>query len=223
MFSHSPKIVTDGLVLALDAGNTKSYPGSGTTWFDKSGRGNNSTLINGPTFNTGSGGSILFDNTDDYATASSAAFTFGTGDFTMDIWIKPLSFTTYGHMLSLPDQNTFTLKFDTVNDSPSGGIIYYYPYTNYGNTPLWKATVNTWYNITLVRLSNVAYTYLNGIFTGTSGGFNNNITTQNLFIHKGFSSEYASSQMASIKIYNRALNATEITQNFNALRGRFGI
>jgi hypothetical protein len=222
-FAHSPQIITNGLVLALDAGNTKSYVSGSTTWFDKSGRGNNGTLINGPTFNSANGGSIVFDNVDDYATASSAAFTFGTGDFTMDIWIKPLSFTTYGHMLSLPDQNTFTLKFDTTADSPGGGVIYYYPNTNYGNTPLWKATVNTWYNITLVRLSNVAYTYLNGIFTGTSSGFNHNITTQNLFIHKGWSVEYASSQMAAIKIYNRALSATEVSQNFNALRGRFGI
>ena len=222
-FSYSPKVVTNGLVLYLDEANSYSYISGSVDWNDLSRSQISGSLVNGPTFSSANGGSIVFDNTDDYATVLSSAFTFGTGDFTMDIWIKPLSFTTYGHMLSLPDQNTFTLKFDTVNDSPGGGMIYYYPNTNYGNTPLWKATVNTWYNITLARLSNVGYTYLNGTFTGTSGGFNHNITTQNLFIHKGWSNEYASSQMASIKIYNRALNATKVSQNFNALRGRFGI
>ena len=69
-FAHSPKIVTDGLVLSLDAGNTKSYPGAGTAWFDKSGYANNGTLVNGPTFNTGSLGSIVFDGVDDYATSN---------------------------------------------------------------------------------------------------------------------------------------------------------
>ena len=59
-FSHSPKIVTDGLVLSLDAGNVKSYPGTGATWFDKSGNNSNGALNNGPTFNTSSLGSIVF-------------------------------------------------------------------------------------------------------------------------------------------------------------------
>jgi hypothetical protein len=218
-----PNIITNGLILSLDAANSKSYQSGSTTWYDKSGYNNNGTLTNGPTYNSANGGSIVFDNIDDYATASSSAFTFGTGDFTLDVWVKPLSFTGYGHMLSLPDQTTFTLKFDTVNDSPGGGIIYYYPYTNYGNTPLWKATVNTWYNITLVRFYNVGYTYLNGSFTGNSGAFNNNITTQNLFIHKGNGGEYASSQIATIKMYNRALSATEVLQNYNATKGRFNL
>jgi hypothetical protein len=65
-FVHSPKIVTDGLVLSLDAGNVKSYPGSGTVWTDKSGFNNNGTLTNGPTFNSANGGSIVFDGVDDY-------------------------------------------------------------------------------------------------------------------------------------------------------------
>ena len=64
-FIHSPKISTDGLVLALDTANRKSYPGSGTVWNDLSGNGNNGSLINGPTFNGANGGSIVFDGVDD--------------------------------------------------------------------------------------------------------------------------------------------------------------
>ena len=66
--AHSPKIVTNGLVLCLDAGNTKSYPGSGTAWTDLSGRGNNGTLTNGPTYSSTNGGSVVFDAVDDYVT-----------------------------------------------------------------------------------------------------------------------------------------------------------
>ena len=65
-FNYSPKISTDGLVLCLDAANTKSYPGSGTVWSDLSRGGNNGTLTNGPTFNSGNGGSIVFDGVNDY-------------------------------------------------------------------------------------------------------------------------------------------------------------
>ena len=63
-FAYSPKILTDGLVFAVDAANKKSYPGSGTTWTDLAGS-NDGTLTNGPTFNSGDGGSIVFDGTDD--------------------------------------------------------------------------------------------------------------------------------------------------------------
>ena len=71
--SHSPKIVTDGLVLCLDAGDRKSYSGSGTTWTDRSGEGNNGTLVNGPTFDSGNGGSIYFDGGNDDCDIESSA------------------------------------------------------------------------------------------------------------------------------------------------------
>ena len=64
--NYNPRIVTDGLVLLLDAGNTKSYPGTGTTWTDISRNGNNGTLTNGPTFDSANGGSLVFDGVDDY-------------------------------------------------------------------------------------------------------------------------------------------------------------
>ena len=63
-YRNGPKIVTDGLVLCLDAAIGKSYPGSGTTWYDLSGNGNNVSLINGPVFNTNNKGSFVFDSTD---------------------------------------------------------------------------------------------------------------------------------------------------------------
>jgi len=88
-----PNIVDSGLVLELDAGNTKSYPGTGTTWFDKSGNAYNGTLTNGPTFNTGSLGSLVFDGVDDYVnnigTTSTFSFIQNTAVFTINAWVKP--------------------------------------------------------------------------------------------------------------------------------------
>ena len=77
-FSFSPRIVTDGLVLYLDAANQRSYPGSGTTWSDISRGGNNGTLVNGPTFDPGNGGSIVFDGVDDYVSIPDINFTTAT-------------------------------------------------------------------------------------------------------------------------------------------------
>ena len=70
--NHGGKpIVTDGLVLCLDAANPKSYPGSGTTWTDLSGNGNNGTLVNGVGYNSDNGGSLSFDGVNDYVSKSS--------------------------------------------------------------------------------------------------------------------------------------------------------
>ena len=85
--AHSPRIVTDGLALCLDAGNTKSYSGSGTTWNDLSGNGNTGTLTNGPTYSSDNGGSIFFDGTNDYV-----SLVDNLGDpqqFTIEFWAYP--------------------------------------------------------------------------------------------------------------------------------------
>ena len=91
-FNYSPNIITDGLVLYLDAANTKSYPGSGTTWRDLSKSQLNGTLTNGPTFNSANGGSIVFDGTNDYVDnigdLSSFSFIQNTNIFSVSFWFK---------------------------------------------------------------------------------------------------------------------------------------
>ncbi len=216
-----PKIITSGCVLSLDAADKLSYKGSGTTWTDLSGNNNTGTLTNGPTFNAGNQGSISFDGTDDYVTSpSSNSFAFGTGDFTLEIWIYPQSFSTYLHMISLPAQSTFGLKADVSN-----GVIYFYSpaFDTYGFTSGWTLSLNTWNCVVFKRESSTAYAFLNGVSKGSKSGFTNNFTSQILNIHYGHPTEWAQCRISRVSIYNRSLSATEILQNYNATKGRFGL
>ena len=104
---YSPAIVTSGLVLCLDAANRKSYPGSGTTWTDLSGNGNNGTLIDSPTFNTDGIGSLSFNGLNSYIGISSPSSRFnwtpsstGFNNMTLDLWIKTSD--TSGYVISKP-------------------------------------------------------------------------------------------------------------------------
>jgi hypothetical protein len=85
-FYRGPHIVTDGLILSLDAANNKSYPRSGTTWNDLSGNGNNGTLVNGPTFSSANGGSIVFDGTNDVV-STTLVQTF-VNELTVETWYR---------------------------------------------------------------------------------------------------------------------------------------
>jgi hypothetical protein len=101
-----PATVTSGLVLELDAGNIKSYPTTGTTWFDKSGNARNGTLTNGPTFNTGSLGSIVFDGVDDYV--SLGTFNgLGSTNRTISVWFRITSLpASVGRIITFPADDT---------------------------------------------------------------------------------------------------------------------
>ena len=223
--SHSPKIVTTGLVGYWDAGSSKSYPGSGTTWYDISGKGNHGTLINGPTY---SEGAISFDAVDDYVSCpASSNYAFGTGNFTISVWVYPQSFSGYTHMVAFPNKNTFVIKAARTGDGVAGSIYFYSTAFNTSDsTPGWTLTLNTWQQVVLKRESSVAYAFLNSELKGSKSGFNNDFSTApQLNIHNSFAgaNEFSQCKMSNIKVYNRALSSQEIKQNFNALRGRFGI
>ena len=211
--SHSPRIVTDGLVFCVDAGDKMSYPGAGTTWTDLSKNRNNGTLVNGPTFDSANGGSIVFDGTNDYVDLGSPSdLATGSSNFSWNVWVKtPSSFSGYKMILSTDlyycylslYNNQFT--FDTNSNSTH----------RYGTL-----SANTWYNTTVVRNSNVDYFYINSIFidsesdsTSVSGTFNIGRWNYNDTL-------YYNSNISTIQIYNRALSAAEILQNYLSTKER---
>jgi hypothetical protein len=235
-FAHSPQIITNGLVLALDAGNTKSYVSGSTTWFDKSRNGYNGTLTNGPTFSSANGGSIVFDGVDDYVNLGNvASLNFNRlNPYTFSIFFKSTNVNPAAVLLGKMD-NSITQGYTLYQ---FGGRIY----TDIGN---FSGTPNALAIYTSAILSNniiynavVTYDgssstsglkiYLNSIIQSTSVQYNSltvDFTNTAPFYMAGrYPSAYPfPGSIYTAQIYNRALSASEIQQNFNALRGRFGI
>ena len=238
-----PDIVRDGLVLYLDAGISASYSGSGTTWTDVSGNGKNGTLTNGPTYSSSNGGSIVFDGNNDYASISSPSPLSGTQLFTFEIWVNFTSITGNfggtnkaawlfaGGSGSGTGQPEFVVI--SANNTSFTPNIIIFGRGGGGTTGSLTIDVSSlmsngnWYQIVLVRsASNVETVYLNGSSIGTgnvsnsfSDGITNFASIENLSSYSG----YLNGRISNIKIYNRALTAAEILQNYNVLKGRFGL
>ena len=165
---------------------------------------------------------MVFDGTNDYmATSTAIPCNFGTGDFTIEVLIYPQSFASYTHMVALPSQSTFALKAKI-----SDGVIYYYDpaFTTYGSTSGWTLTLNQWNHVVLVRSGNIAYAYLNGVPKGSKTGFNTNFSsTQIVNVGNGGVAEYTQKKVDVVKIYNRALSAAEVRQNYLHYKTRFNL
>jgi hypothetical protein len=213
---YSPKIITNGLVLSLDAANNKSYPRSGTTWTDLSGNNNNGTLTNGPTFSAGNQGSIVFDGTNDYVNISSLIT--GNQSFSWGAWINPTATGTpvlFGNvsaglaMLSYWDSANNKVRVGTYGDDKLTSGTAILPST-------WGYTFWTWNGTTLTS-------YTNGIADGTASGFSFNISGLYTTIGNSVNAQYFNGRIAQTLVYNRALSSYEILQNYNATKSRFGL
>jgi hypothetical protein len=165
---------------------------------------------------------MVFDGTNDYMVTSTAIpCNFGTGDFAVEVLIYPESFASYAHMVALPNQSTFALKANI-----SDGAIYYYDpaFSTYGSTSGWTLTLNQWNHVVLVRSGNIAYAYLNGVSKGSKTGFNTNFSsTQIVNVGNGGVAEYTQKRVDVVKIYNRALTAQEVKQNYQQYKTRFNL
>jgi hypothetical protein len=222
-FSNGPTIVTNGLVLALDAGDRNSYVSGSTTWIDLAGT-NNGTLTNGPTFNSGSGGSIVFDGIDDYITFPSVTLNTNTG-FTIDMWIyindpQPVYSNFWSYWLNIGGNGGF--EWGVYANTGSQGIFLVKDAGASGGPTVTSSYVgNQWANIIFGCNSTIPFIYTNGTLSGTANNFRNiNITITEIL--RG-SNRYFKANQASIKFYNRALTASEILQNYNAQKSKFGL
>jgi hypothetical protein len=220
--SGGPNIVVDGLVLSLDAANTKSYPGTGTVWSDLSRNGNNGTLTNGPTFNAGNGGNIVFDGVNDFISIlGSTSITTAT----LLIWVYRNG-----------AQPNYAGLFYSRGTSVSG-IGFYGTTNNLSYT--WNNAPNTYnFNSGLLvpnlqwSMCAVSVSASNAVlYVGSSNGLlssTNNISHSSSIINflriasDAFWSPFKGS-VSNAMFYNRALSQTEILQNFNTTKGRFGL
>ena len=232
--NYQNKIVKDGLVLCLDAADRKSYPETGATWFDRSGRGNNGTLTNGPAFSATNGGSIVFDGNNDYVFISStSALNWGMNDWTFDIWFfLPSIYSNnnlYTTIFESPQFFIGTLRSGLTQiagfyTTDTGAGFISSSFASYTFGAYQYSCADKWTNLTLSKNGSTSYCYLNGnLYASKIASTYLNQSNSGRYGITFSNSEPLNGNIASSKIYNRALTPEEIKQNFNATRGRFGI
>ena len=208
---YSPSIVTSGLVLCLDAANPRSYSGTGTTWTDLSGNGNNGTLVNSPTF---SQGVFTFDGATNYINVSGVNFATGTSTI---MGVARYTGATRGRIINGLNNNWLMGHWGntTENYYAEGWVSAVSSGTNDTNWRIMTATSNT---------TSPSYSlYVNGTLSasntnGTAGP--NGLRIGALGISSG---EFSTGQCGFVLAYNRILSAAEILQNYNATKSRFGL
>jgi hypothetical protein len=226
---QQPQLVTSGLVLYLDAADRTSYPAYGTTWKDLSGV-NNGTLTNGPTYNSSNGGSIVFDGTNDYITGSLSNLPIGNADRTVSGWFRTtrvLATAQYQSVFWYGNLSTNNGFFYAVGgDANIGGVgaANRFGGSNYGDGLGSPQTVNDglWKNGVITINNSVWTLYLNGVNVASKTLITDTSNTTYRLGYDGLTFYYQGN-IANITVYNRALSAAEVTQNFNAQRQRFNI
>jgi hypothetical protein len=223
----APNIVTDGLVLYLDAANTKSYPFpyTGSSWFDLTGNLRNATLINGPTYSSTNSGSIVFDGVDDFGRLPADNGLQPSAELTLEVWFKSsgsnsriqgLLYLNYGTGLRLQPNGAIHTRIYS-----AGSLQVFTTTSTYFN--------NLWNQVILTINSNTAILYVNSIIieqysivydgSGPYDTFIGGVGTDiNDGVDRGF---YGNLSIA--RVYNRVLSLSEIQQNYNALKGRYGL
>lgn len=222
---HSPKIVTDGLVFYFDPKNIKSYPGSGTALYDLIGNSTTGEAVNTPTFN--SDGYYTFDGATNYLRFTNST-ALDNQTFTVSVWVNTNNL----------NQNGFWFEKGTVNTQ--------YSLFQQGTTILCRVNVgtlqnaitvttatymntSTWYNVVFTFTSGSQVCYINGVVAGTgttTGTLATNAGGMSIGAYGGYSGAhgyYYNGSQSVAKVYNKVLTQAEVLQNFNALRGRFGV
>jgi hypothetical protein len=218
-YFQEDNIVTNGLMVYLDAANTRSYPGTGNTWYDLSGSGNTSALTNGPTFNSSNLGAFVLDGSNDYILVNSQANILSKTAYTKIAYIYISNFSTVNNIISggFSGQHAFWM-FGTVR-------------LNAGHNSIWNTVVgatslslNTWYFAAVTYSNSTGWKlYLNGREDGTSVDTTTFTGNQEIVIGAFSSSNNFTGRIASVQIYNRALTSQEIVQNYNATKKRYGL
>lgn len=235
-----PSIITSGLILSLDAADRKSYPGSGTTWIDKSGNGNNGTLSGGVNYNSSSAGSLVFDGVDDHVVWNTldALKWQNWNSITIETVFKLTSYSGGNngrqYLFDFRDNGGVDGAIGCFHDTNIGQVgfkLFYNTVANAYEEPLITSfPLNSliYYQLTFDKTTstnNIRH-YINGnnIFTRSVTINSNTSNTGRIWIGRFSGGTYQwNGNIYNFKAYNRALSAQEILQNFNVTKSRFGL
>lgn len=228
--AYNTSIVRSGLALQLDAANPKSYPGSGTTWTDLRGNGNAATLYNNPTY---SSGGLVFDGVNQYAIAP---VTFSPSGMTLNLWLYLDSSIAWGVRFDVWSTNIasnvngrFLLYRDTGTTLTVYNVL---PSLALNTIQIANASTiftGKWKNICVtsqtVSTTTTVTAYIDGVVYGSASTAEAATATHSSWylMQNQNGSSPTKGRVSNASIYNRVLSAAEILQNFNAIRGRYGI
>jgi len=232
-----PSLITAGLVLDLDAGNTASYAGYGTTWTDLSGRGNNGTLVNSVTYNSANQGYLVFNGNGSYAGSGgynpyvslpqSTDFDFGSGDFTVEMWAYTTTANTHPEYITLNVNSLSYAAFRMEYWNGNVNLLHSYDGTSHASGGGFPITFNTWQHIVVSRISGSVAVYVNGVLKLTYSLPGSLIAQQNSQIGDFYGSNgyYSfSGNIALVKIFKgKGLTSTETANHFSLTKARFGL
>lgn len=213
---HNPSIATSGLLFCVDAANQRSYPGSGTSWAQLVGNTNTGVLTNGPTYSSSNLGSIVFDGVDDYVDFSGNLGTMA--NYTIMYWAYRSAENR------MPVAGRTSTAFYWYGDNSwaytHGGVWGEYYYSKPTSIPL-----NTWGCYCVVYNGSNVSIYRQGVYQGQQSTTGTADWSQGLRVgYWSAGGGYAwQGNISDVMMYNVALTADQVTQNFNALRGRYGI
>lgn len=213
-------IVTDGLVGYWDAANTRSYPGSGNTWYDLSTNANNLTLTNSPTYNAS--GFFSTGATGYFTGTGNSAIPSGSSSYTMSAFVQLPTWGGGRGIISIGGYSVNNQSNAVRTDNTLGYLYNYFWYNdlhitnNNGNI-----ASSRWFNVVATYDGTTRKLYVNSILVGSDTPTAPNVSSTVIQLAKTFDTEYLNGLIASAKIYNRAITATEISSNYNALKRRF--
>tara|TARA_R110000803_G_scaffold1991_1_gene6535 strand:- start:42 stop:725 length:684 start_codon:yes stop_codon:yes gene_type:complete len=221
-----PDIITEGLVLAVDAGSTRSYPGSGTTTTSLV-SSNIGSLINGVGFSGDNGGAFTFDGVNEFISFDTT-LTFSSANLTSVAWVKLDSYPSQNSTIGFsPDSGTTGFRLYSVSATSLG--VWTRNGTGGGVTAIATTNgipLNEWVQVTFVLNGTNGKIYKNGVevLTGTFTQTPNALSSSPVWLSRYSGGGYVvDGKTASALLYNRALTAAEVLQNYNAKKSRFGL
>lgn len=226
----APNIIKDGLVVCLDAANTKSYTSGSTTWNDISRGENNGILTNGPTFNSANGGSIVFDGNNDFVNLGNKSVLNFTINFTLALWIK-LNATNNGQtIISKNEAGGYGIIYKFASSQKIETWYYINGSYRFAGDLATNYTIGKWYYITSTFDGTDVRFFRNGslIQTVNSPG-SVTLTNEPLVLAANPNSsgtvfqDFFNGSIAAVHIYNKSLTTSEVLQNYNATKSRFGL
>jgi hypothetical protein len=231
--SGGPSIIRDSsLVLELDASDRNSYPGSGTVWTDLSGNNNNGSFVNGPTFSSANGGSIVFDGNTSSAYITTPSTLILSNTISFNFWVSSIGQTAYNQTILGKDTNGANPHLLIRRGGSSDNLIWNY----YNGSATFTTTFNSFFTgfnnlfinlqITADYISGVVSVYRNGVLFGTSTQTMLYPNTSAILTLGNWLANIAlplNGKIAISQIYNKILSANEVQQNYNALKSRFGL